>query len=104
MDLVALGSLCVLVIANAWVSWRVHRASVYEPRQKTLQLALVWLVPVLGPLSVWLFLRNAEGQAVSERLTTDLASRSDSVGGPPEHFNSQVDAADIGGLGGPGGT
>ena len=102
VERVVLGSLCFLVIANAWISWRVMRASVYELRQKLLQLALVWLVPVLGLVIVWLVLRSAEHEAVTERLTTDLASRSDSAGGPPEHFNAHADAADVGG--GHGGT
>lgn len=101
MQGVLLGSLGLLVIANAWVSWRVTRTSVFDRRQKRMQVALVWLVPLLGLLFMWLVLRSTEGEAADARLTTDLANRVEfPVGGPPEHFNAHADAADIGGFGG----
>ena len=47
-----------LSIANAWVCVAVLRNAWYSRAQKGLQCSLVWLLPVLGPIIVWGFLRS----------------------------------------------
>jgi hypothetical protein len=44
-----------LVLLNCLVSVRVAFAKTYSGTQKLLQLALVWLVPLLGVFVVYLF-------------------------------------------------
>ena len=97
MNIALLAAVGVLAIANAVVSIAVLRSPAYDSRQKSFQLVLLWLLPILGVVVVWSFLRGTE----SERVTTDLASRSEgAVGGIPDHVNLHSDAADLGGFGG----
>jgi hypothetical protein len=51
----------VLVVANALVSVGVARASSYSPAQKTVQCAIVWLIPIIGVVLVWGVLRSQSG-------------------------------------------
>jgi len=44
------------------------RSQYYETKQKLVQLALVWLIPVLGAILVWGLATDSPG----ERITTDL--------------------------------
>lgn len=97
----ALAALSTLAFANAWVSGGALRSSAYESRQKLLQLALVWFLPLLGLGAVWALLREAENErCASERLTTDLADRGRSSIAVPDHVDLHDDAADLGGFGG----
>lgn len=97
MGLAFLGLLCLLVIANVAVSAAVLRSPLYESRQKSLQLLLIWFLPVLGSLLAWFVLRGATGVGA----ITELASRDESPIGigasVSPHMNT--DAADIGGFG-----
>jgi len=55
----------VAIVAAAyqlWVSVELLRSSIYVPIQKTLQLILVWLVPVVGAFIVQSMMRS-EGKA-----------------------------------------
>lgn len=47
-----------LVAINLAVSVNVIRSSFYSPFQKTAQCAIVWLIPLIGPVAVWAFLRS----------------------------------------------
>jgi hypothetical protein len=85
----------VLALANTLTSTAVLRAHTYEPRQKILQVLLVWLLPILGIVFVWSFLRGS----ATERLTTDLADRTGPSVGLDEHVNVNTNAADVGGFG-----
>lgn len=102
MNIALVGALCLLAIANAAISVVVLRSSAYEPRQKALQLGLLWLVPLVGAYVVWMFLREAEREHLTtDLLTTDLASRATgSVIGQMPDVDLHSDAADLGGLGG----
>ena len=56
--------LAIIVVVTAVqlrVTWRLLRSSMYEWPQKRLQLALIWLVPVLGAIVVHTMMR-VEGQ------------------------------------------
>ena len=96
MNVAVLATLAFLAIANVAMTVLILRSSAYQRRQKLLQLLLIWLVPVLGPVIVWSFLRGIEGQ----RVATPFPERSDYSVLPPDHVNLNGDAADIGGLGG----
>jgi hypothetical protein len=99
MEIALFGALILLLVANAAITSGVLRSSAYDPSQKALQLLLVWLVPVLGAVFVWSFLRGA----ASDPLTTDLADRNGSSVGFDAQVNLNSDAADVGGFGGSGG-
>ena len=45
----------ILVALNCVISARILFAKAFSATQKTLQLALVWLLPLLGMLVVYLF-------------------------------------------------
>lgn len=47
----------VICIVNLAVSILVIRSPFYSHAQKAAQCALVWLIPLLGPVAVWAFLR-----------------------------------------------
>ena len=46
-----------LAIANLWVSVSVIRSPFYAAGQKLVQCLIVWLVPLLGAIGIWVFLR-----------------------------------------------
>ena len=47
----------VACLVNLIVSVLVIRSHFYSPAQKLAQCAIVWLVPLLGPVAIWSFLR-----------------------------------------------
>jgi hypothetical protein len=51
-ELFVLALLAALLALNVAITLGVVRSEVYTPRQKTMQLALVWLLLVLGPVLV----------------------------------------------------
>ena len=56
-----LGLLLAIVATNVYVSCRVLRSQYFSTGQKLAQCLLVWLIPVLGPVGVWAFLRTQVG-------------------------------------------
>lgn len=48
---------CILGSANLMVSFLVARSTFYSPVQKLAQCLIVWLVPILGAVGIWAFLR-----------------------------------------------
>ena len=64
--------LIALIVAvaglNALATAVVARSSLYEPRQKWLQYAFIWVVPILGGLMSW----SLAHEPKSRRHTTDL--------------------------------
>ena len=79
----------LLVIVNVAVTLAVCRSQKYEQRQKFGQVALIWLLPVVGSLVSFSFLSEGGG----ERVTTDLADR----GGSGDSDRSASSASDYGG-------
>jgi hypothetical protein len=49
-----------LFSANALASVLVIRSRYYLWPQKLMQCAVVWAIPLLGPIAIWAFLRNQE--------------------------------------------
>lgn len=58
--LLVLLMLLVLLWMNVRATWLVLRDDVSEPSQRVMQLLLVWLLPVLGALTVFAVHRPAE--------------------------------------------
>ncbi len=51
-NLIFAGAAAILVCANAVGSYAVGRSDLYDPRQKAVQIAMVWLFPIFGLLLV----------------------------------------------------
>jgi len=65
-DAVTIG-IAVLVGLNCLVSLRVGFVKGLTAIQKTLQIAIVWLIPLLGAIGIWLFHRtDNEPKGLSE--------------------------------------
>ena len=58
MRVVLLGIGIVVVLANILVSYRVARSNSFEPHQKYIQCALIWLLPVVGAAVAYVFKRE----------------------------------------------
>jgi hypothetical protein len=70
-----LAALLVLqFLLAAHVTRLVLASDFYDSRQKTLQIALVWLLPVAGVLLVWMLLRpeRPKGKAETEVEDEDI--------------------------------
>ena len=51
----------LVAVWQFWVSMKLLRAPQYEPRQKWLQFALIWLLPILGAAVIHAMLRSEGG-------------------------------------------
>lgn len=60
--------LAALLLLNLGSSLALARSSRYDRRQKQLQFALIWLLPMVGALLVWALAQDRHGR----RLSTDL--------------------------------
>ena len=49
---IVIGAVAVIGAYQIWVSTELFRSSMYERTQKWLQLALIWLVPIVGAVVV----------------------------------------------------
>ncbi|RIX41985.1 MAG: hypothetical protein D3M94_19245 [Rhodocyclales bacterium GT-UBC] len=56
--LLALGALAAIVSIDLAVSLQVLRSPMFSATQKTAQCAIVWLLPIIGPIGIWAFLRS----------------------------------------------
>jgi len=48
----------ILLLINFIVTYKLLKDDVYEKRQKTIQIFIIWLLPVIGALVVFLFLHR----------------------------------------------
>ena len=80
----------VVLALNIKATWLLNRNAYYDANQKIFQLALIWLVPILGAVLVW----SLTADAPQGRFTTDL---SDHVGYDDGKIRSDSAAFDIGG-------
>lgn len=48
---------CVLGLINLYISIIVIRCPFYSPTQKLAQCLIVWLIPIIGPVGIWSFMR-----------------------------------------------
>jgi hypothetical protein len=53
MPPIAYAAVVVLIVANVALNLAVLRTASYSTGQKTVQSLLIWLLPLLGPLLVW---------------------------------------------------
>jgi hypothetical protein len=49
-----------LVSFQVWLTVRVHRSKLYEPKQKLWQTQLIWLLPIVGAGLVFSILQEDE--------------------------------------------
>jgi len=57
---VALTLLSALLVANAWATYVVVRDAYVERHQRIFQIAVVWLLPVLGAIFIFALHRKPE--------------------------------------------
>jgi hypothetical protein len=63
--------LFALVAFQIWLTVRVHRSKLYEPKQKVLQTQLIWLLPIVGAGLVFSILHEDER---AQRPSSELNS------------------------------
>ncbi|WP_072679419.1 hypothetical protein [Arcobacter sp. LA11] len=51
-------SFTIFLIINFIVTYKLLKDEYYEKRQKTIQLFIIWLLPILGAILVYLFLNR----------------------------------------------
>lgn len=59
-EIIVGAALLALVAFQVWLTVRVHKSDLYEPRQKTLQTQLIWLLPIIGAGLVFSILQDDE--------------------------------------------
>lgn len=80
----------IVFALNIKATWLLSRSAYFDAKQKLLQLALIWLVPVLGAVLVW----SLTSDTPKRRLTTDLR---DQAGNDDGWIRSDSCASEIGG-------
>jgi len=70
-ELILIVAVSLLGLANIYVSYRVCRSASYDWRQKTAQLAMTWLIPLVGLYLVRTFLDD-DGQRNFDRPVDGL--------------------------------
>jgi hypothetical protein len=55
---ISIFTIAVIALANIRVSVLVMKCPMYSPSQKMAQCSIVWLVPLLGTVGIWAFLRS----------------------------------------------
>lgn len=63
--------LLALVSFQIWLTVRVHKSKLYEPKQKMMQTQLIWLLPIIGAGLVFSILHEDEQ---SQRPSSELKS------------------------------
>lgn len=85
---IVLTGLATLQISlNLYVSAKLLRSAYFEPAQKKAQLFLVWVMPVIGVLLVYLFLQGPEQDKAEESELDDL-DQADSA--PPQDAQIEI--------------
>ena len=77
VDPVVLWVIVVLVIVNTLATVIVVRSDMFDRRQKLMQFALVWLIPVVGSSLAYLFTRKP----ASERFGTYIPPQDSGAAG-----------------------
>jgi len=55
---VGIGAVVVIALYQIWVTFQIIRSAIYEPPQKWLQVALIWLIPLIGAVVAHSMLRS----------------------------------------------
>lgn len=50
----------MILLLNLFASLLITKRDDFEKPQKTAQLAIVWLIPVIAAIGIWLFLRSQD--------------------------------------------
>ena len=89
IELVALALIGAHIVFCTLVTRRLLASDFYEPVQKRIQIAIAWLIPVLGVVLVWLFLcherprqpvkEEAEDDDVQESIFADHGASANSA-------------------------
>ncbi len=73
--------LAVLVLINSYVSIFLLRRDDLESIQKVLQIVIVWLIPLIGAIGLWLFHRSQDDNDSKKPGTGSFGGGSnDSIG------------------------
>lgn len=73
--------LAVLVLINSYVSIFLLRRNDLESIQKVLQIVIVWLIPLIGAIGLWLFHRSQDDNDSNKPGTGSFGGGSnDSIG------------------------
>jgi ABC-type Na+ efflux pump permease subunit len=76
----------ILMVYSSWVSFLVIRRKDIETIQKSLQVALVWLVPLIGAVLIHL-VTQAQKERLSGSISSGVEPQMDQ-GVSPRDFNS----------------
>jgi cytochrome c oxidase assembly factor CtaG len=69
---IALAFVATWLLVNGWATWVVWRDPHTEKRQKTFQLAVLWLVPIFGAIFIFALHRKPEAPSGTYRQSLDL--------------------------------
>lgn len=85
MIYVAIGIDLVVLAINIAATVRAIRSSIFTPRQKTLQVIVIWLVPILGGLACLYFQAEPAGTKVDYRSAETTCEDTWLVSGSESH-------------------
>ena len=74
MNIVLLILVAIILVLNVKATWVLVRSTYYDAKQKLFQLALVWLIPILGAVLVWSLATDSSGKRVATDLSGGSAS------------------------------
>lgn len=83
MDTVAITLICIcgaIVLVNGFVSYCVATSDSFDPRQKYIQCALIWLLPIVGATVAYVFTREPKMSGASGYPTDNSLYDNDNVG------------------------
>lgn len=86
----------LLFVANGFVTFRLLKSESYEASQKCFQVAIVWLIPIIGAYVVWQFLRPATASNLpsaehNDEALADTVYLERSIG---SHVNHEINGHD----------
>jgi hypothetical protein len=82
LQTIAYSFLAMLLLYQLWVTALIYRADEYDSKQRNLQGAVIWLIPLFGALICHLVLRSS--RAPIKPSNTDFVPQSPN-GDTPQH-------------------
>lgn len=58
LDVLIVGAIMLSLVFQSWLTLRVWKVDAYDRAQKVVQSKLIWLLPIAGPVVVYLVLRQ----------------------------------------------
>lgn len=71
MEIIGFALIGMHVVFCTLVTRRVLASHFYEPNQQRIQIAIAWLIPVLGVAVVWLFLTQERPRGTADQEAGD---------------------------------